>query len=39
MAKLDSREFIQFSNNQVINIIYDEFEQIKSTYIRKAYDS
>ena len=39
MAKLDSREFIQFSNNQVINIIYDEFEQIKSIYLRRAYDS
>ena len=38
MAKLDSRDYIQFSNTQVLNIIADEFEQIKATYIRKAYD-
>ena len=37
MANLDARDFLQFSNTQVLNIIFDEFEQIKSTYIREAY--
>ncbi len=37
MANLDSRDYIAFSNNQVLNILYDEFDNIKSTYVRNAY--